>query len=247
MNKTEEYIRKHLVNDELPRANKQEVAGVSYQKAQQAIDDLFEKFPSVDTAEVSKAVSDLASVILDDSTTIESLFQIMSHDYYTHTHSINVSVYAMYFGKAKGFAPQELEDIGLAGMLHDLGKVNIDKDIINKNEKLSHEEYEKIKNHAHEGYEVAQTIGVKDEQILAAIKFHHEKLDGSGYPLGLKGVAVPYFARIISICDIFDALTTKRSYKEAMKTFDALKIMKNNMADEIDTKLLADFIKIFLK
>jgi HD-GYP domain-containing protein (c-di-GMP phosphodiesterase class II) len=247
MNKTEEYIKKHLGKNEHIKPVKREVVDVSYEKAQQAIEELFEKFPTVNTTEVSKAVSALTNSILDDSTTIESLFKIMSHDYYTHTHSINVSIYAIYFGKAKGFSAIDLENIGLAGMLHDLGKVSVDKDIINKNEKLSHEEFEKIKDHAHEGYRAAKVIGVKDEQVLAAIKFHHEKLDGTGYPMGLKGADVPYFARIISICDIFDALTTKRSYKDAMKTFEALKIMKNNMMGEIDEKLLADFIKIFLK
>jgi len=88
-------------------------------------------------------------------------------------------------------------------------------------------------------------MGIKNKNVLHGIRYHHEKMDGSGYPSKLKGENIPKFARIVGLCDIFDALTSKRSYKEAMSTYDALSLIKKNMANHVDLNLLNEMIKMF--
>ena len=133
----------------------------------------------------------------------------------------------------------------MASILHDLGKSCVDPNIINKNGKLTKSEFEEIKQHPVYGYDLALNMGITDKRILSGIRSHHEKLDGSGYPDGLKDQQIPLFARIIAVCDVFDALTTKRSYKDAMKSFEAIKLMKEQMSNHLDMKLVNALIQMF--
>ena len=170
---------------------------------------------------------------------------IASHDYYTHTHSINVTIYALSLGSFLGIKGHALAELGEAALLHDLGKSKVDIEIINKNGKLTDKEFEEMKKHPLLGYTLGLKLGIKSRDVLEGIRHHHEKMDGSGYPLRMRGEKIPYFARIIGICDIFDALTSRRSYKEPMTSFDALLLMKTTMKEHIDPKLLNSMIKMF--
>ncbi|MFA6190889.1 MAG: HD domain-containing phosphohydrolase [Sulfurimonas sp.] len=188
----------------------------------------------------------LQSIIYNDDT-IASYMKIIEHDYYTHTHSLNVSVYALCLGAALGLKEERLVPLGRAALLHDLGKSKISYEVINKNGVLTQEEFDEMKNHPSLGYEIAVKIGIKDKNILDGIRHHHEKLDGNGYPDNLKENEINLFPRIIGICDVFDALTTKRSYKDAMRSFNALQIMKLEMNAHLDMKILNVFIKMLHK
>ena len=105
--------------------------------------------------------------------------------------------------------------------------------------------FNKVKKHPELGFHLAVSMGIKNQDTLHGIRHHHEKMDGSGYPSGLRGNSIPIYARIVGLCDVFDALTSKRSYKEAMTTFEALKLIKTNMNNHIDMKLLNEMIKMF--
>ena len=163
---------------------------------------------------------------------------IATHDYYTHTHSLNVAIYTLSLGAYLKLDEQALNDLGHAGFLHDLGKRKIDVGIINKKGKLDTKEFKIMQAHSELGYKIAIKMGIKNEDILSGIRYHHEKMDGTGYPHGLKEKDIPFFARIVGLCDIFDALTSKRSYKNAMSTFDALLLVKTKMNHHVDMKLL---------
>jgi putative nucleotidyltransferase with HDIG domain len=171
--------------------------------------------------------------------------KIATHDYYTHTHSINVAIYALSLGSFLGFNEVELEELGEAALLHDLGKSKIASEIINKKGKLTIQEFEIIKKHPNYGVSLGLKLGIKNKKILEGIKYHHEKMDGSGYPSGLYRDEIPLYAKIIGICDIFDALTSQRSYKRAMTSFEALKLMKVDMNKHLDIKLLNQMILMF--
>jgi HD-GYP domain-containing protein (c-di-GMP phosphodiesterase class II) len=190
-------------------------------------------------------VSDLVDTILVDNFTLKSLLVIASHDYYTHTHSINVAIYALSLGSFLGLQKETLAELGEAALLHDLGKSKIDPAIINKNGKLTDKEFKEVQKHSDLGYAVGLKLGIKNKNVLDGIRHHHEKMDGSGYPLGLKGKEIPLFARIIGACDIFDALTSRRSYKEPMTTFETLKLMKTTMKEHLDVRLLDKMISMF--
>jgi HD-GYP domain-containing protein (c-di-GMP phosphodiesterase class II) len=101
-----------------------------------------------------------------------------------------------------------------------------------------------MKKHPVYGHEIAITMGITDNRILTGIRHHHEKMYGGGYPDNLSGEAISQFARIIGICDVFDALTTKRSYKDPMSSFEALKLMKDTMKEHLDVEMINSFIRM---
>jgi len=217
-----------------------------YESASIALNQLFENPENLSNyKESKKVINELVSNVLDEEFAIKSLMKIATHDYYTHTHSINVSIYALSLGHFLGLSKLELEELGEAALLHDLGKSNIDKEIINKKGKLTPEEFKLIKKHPVFGASIGLRLGIRNKNILDGIKYHHEKMNGAGYPSGLVRYEIPLYARIIGICDIFDALTSQRSYKKAMTSFEALKLMKTDMRRELDLKLLDSMILMF--
>ncbi|WP_345992120.1 HD-GYP domain-containing protein [Sulfurimonas sp. HSL-1716] len=217
-----------------------------YKNASAVLNDLFMNPETLANYDVcKKVVNEIVETILDDGFTIKSLLSIAEHDYYTHTHSINVAIYALSLGSYIGLSQEALSELGESALLHDLGKSKINPAIINKKGKLTEDEFMEIQKHPNLGYAIGMKLGIKNKNILNGIRHHHEKIDGSGYPSKMKGKMIPLYARIIGICDIFDALTTRRSYKNPMTTFDALKLMKINMKDHIDINLLNKMITMF--
>ena len=217
-----------------------------YENAANVLTELFSNPEGLGNYESSKeVVHDMIDTILDDSFTIKSLMDIATHDYYTHTHSINVSIYALSLGAYMKMQPETLSELGESALLHDLGKSKVDLAILNKNGALTDIEFREIKKHPDMGYKIGLNLGIDNQNVLDGIRHHHEKMDGTGYPAKLKGSSIPLFARIIGICDIFDALTSRRSYKEAMSSFDAIKLMKLKMNTHVDVKILDKMIMMF--
>ncbi len=243
------YVDKHLQsiarNSDIPTEQK---ARLIYEKASETIDAMFNNPESLKNVENAQpVVNNFIDIILNDTSAVESLMKITAHDYYTHTHSINVSIYTLSLGSFLGILGKDLEILGMAAILHDLGKSKIDYEIINKNGKLSDEEFDQMKNHPSLGHEIALKLGIEDERILTGIRHHHEKMDGGGYPDNIKGDEISYFARIIGVCDVFDALSTKRSYKDPMSSFESFKLMKDQMKGHLDMDIVNAFIKMLHK
>ena len=177
----------------------------------------------------------------------EALLRLTAHDFETYSHSVNVSIYALALGKELGLDETEMIKLGTGALLHDLGKSNISSSIINKPGKLTIEEYEEIKQHPDLGYEILQEMGETDKVILDIIKHHHEKLDGSGYGKGLIGDLIKLEIQIVTVSDIFDALTTNRSYKSAATHFTSFKTMKVVMKDQLNMQLVDKLIVLMGK
>jgi putative nucleotidyltransferase with HDIG domain len=189
-------------------------------------------------------VNPILETILHNEDTISSYLKIIEYDYYTHTHSLNVSVYALCLGAELKIDKNKLTALGRSALLHDIGKSEIDPNIVNKKGILTDEEFEVMKNHPDLGYKLALKYNIDDEDILDGIRHHHEKVDGQGYPSKLSKDNLGLFPRIICVCDVFDALTTRRSYKNAMHSFDALMLMKTHMNSHFDQSILNTFIKM---
>lgn len=243
------YVARHLQsiarNDEIPTEQK---ARLVYEKATEAIDSMFKNPESLENVKnVQPVVNNFIEIILHDSSAVESLMKITAHDYYTHTHSINVSIYTLSLGSFLGISGKDLEVLGMAAILHDLGKSRIDYEIINKNGKLTDEEFAQMKHHPAYGHEIALKLGITDERILTGIRHHHEKMCGGGYPDNLKRDQISQFARIIGTCDVFDALSTKRSYKDPMSSFESLLLMKQQMSEHLDMGMVDAFIRMLRK
>jgi len=220
-------------------------AAVIYRQASIVLDEMFHNPEALENVPKSKKVVDgFVTTIFSDAHAIESLIKITSYDYYTHTHSINVCVYSLSLGSYLGLKPKRLEELGVSALLHDLGKSKIDYAITNKNGHLSVDEFEQMKLHPSYGHAIALKIGIKVIRILDGIRHHHEKLDGSGYPDKIRGKQITLFPRIIGVCDVFDALSTKRPYKERLSSYESLRLMKDTMEDHLDMTIVDAFIKM---
>jgi HD-GYP domain-containing protein (c-di-GMP phosphodiesterase class II) len=221
-------------------------SSIIYSKATSTLDELFKNPETLANYQSSKlVVNDLVSNILDDDFTLKSLMNIAEHDFYTHTHSLNVAIYSLSLGSFLNLDQKSLNELGESALLHDLGKSKIHPDIINKDGKLDDKEWKKMLAHPSLGYTIGLRLGMTNKKVLDGIKYHHERFDGTGYPDGLKGTDISLYARIICLCDIFDAITSKRSYKEAMSTFEALKLIKTSMKGHVDHSLLNSMVLMF--
>ncbi len=162
-------------------------------------------------------------------------------DPYTKKHSIKVSNYAVLLAKQLKLAKEEIETIKLAAILHDVGKLGIRKKVLLKSGSLNGAEYEEVKKHSEIGAEIIKPFRFFNEVILI-IRHHHEKYDGTGYPDGLKGKDTPLGSRILAIADSYDALTSKRTYRDAYSPGEAVNIMKKEDGSKFDSKLLDIFM-----
>ncbi len=248
-NRYEEYKNTHLneiVNDKA--LSMDEKTEIVYEATSKLSGKIFENPKALENVRISKEiVNPILQSVFGSHNTIASYIKIIEYDYYTHTHSLNVSIYALCLGVTLGLDEENLRDLGRSALLHDLGKSQVDHNIVDKKGVLTALEYEQIQIHPVLGYEIAISIGVKNKNILDGIRHHHEKLDGKGYPDKLKNEEISLFPRIIGVCDVFDALTTRRSYKQAMSSYSALKMMKFYMPCHLDMKILDSFIKTLHK
>ncbi|MDD3342997.1 MAG: HD domain-containing protein [Sulfurospirillaceae bacterium] len=215
-----------------------------YDTSSNIIHNLLEKPESKEAIKRTKSLVDnTINIILSHDTAIKSMMEIGSHDYYTYTHSVDVAVFSIGFANYLKFSYNDILNVGNAAMLHDIGKSKIPNEVINKKGKLNQKEFNIIKQHPLYSYEILQFHGENNDDILKPARNHHEKVQGQGYPDNLMGHQIHDFAKIIAIADIFSALTTERSYKEAYHSFEALQLMKTAMMEEVDKKLLIEFIK----
>lgn len=167
---------------------------------------------------------------------------ITNKDYYTYTHSVNVGLYCMTFGIKSKLSPETTKQLGLGGMFHDVGKSKIRAELINKDGKLTDDEFQEMKKHAPLGMAMLLKTGLYGRCVIEMAGQHHERFNGGGYPKGLAGNEISYYARICKLMDVYDALTTRRSYKKGMAPLDALTLMKRHMGPEFDPELLDKFI-----
>ncbi|MFA7084099.1 MAG: HD domain-containing phosphohydrolase [Arcobacteraceae bacterium] len=203
----------------------------------------FENPESMSNYKVTKEnVQSLVSTVLNVEYDASSFLSTLVYEYYTHTHSLNVCVYAISLGKNLGLGKDALDELGTAAMLHDIGKSKIDKNILDRNGKLSEDEFKEIQKHPVHSWNILKQLGIKNKNILAGVRSHHEKLDGTGYPDNLMGKDIHIYAKIIGICDVFDAMTTKKTYKDSKNTFETLILMKKEMRNHLDSVLINHFI-----
>ena len=237
---TQNYLSKLIYNNNIPNKLKSEII---HEMAADTINELFQGEVNTDKIErSSKLVNDTINMILNDKSTIRAMLGVTSYDYYTYTHCVNVFIYAVGFAAYLDLKQKDIHTIGMAAILHDLGKKDIPNEIVNKNGKLTDDEFEIMKNHPSLGVKILKSLGETNKLLFDLIEQHHEKLDGSGYPYGLKSDEIHLFSQILSISDIFDALTTKRSYKDALNSYRALTIMSSQMSNELNSKLFNKFI-----
>ncbi len=187
----------------------------------------------------SKSIEEMVST----PSIISFLLMMERKDDYTFHHSLNVAILSGVLGKWLGVGGQDLKDLIFAGLLHDTGKTLVDIDILNKPDKLSKKEFEIMRYHPILGYELLRESLELPEAVRLGVLQHHERMDGSGYPLNLAGGQIHYFAKIIAIVDIYDAMTSDRVYQTKLDPFSVIETLASEMFGKID----AEFCTIFLQ
>jgi putative nucleotidyltransferase with HDIG domain len=196
-----------------------------------------------DTKKAKLLVAELANNIVENFDASLWLTQLKSRDEYTAIHSLNVCVLSLTFGNALGLSKEELHELGLGALLHDIGKMRVPLKVLNKPGKLTKDEFEIMKSHPGLGYELIRHDVNLSQEVLTIVKSHHERLNGQGYPDNLNEKEISYFTKIVSITDVYDAITSDRVYHDGMTPHDALQKLYQWMPSNYDSELIQEFIR----
>lgn len=237
-------LKEILINKKIPPDKK---AQIVHQQSIVMINRLMDNPTVENIIEAKKGIADIVDMILADDTTSKHLLNITSHDYSTYVHSVNVGVLGIsiakrIFQKSSG---HNMHELGAAFFLHDLGKVKVDAAIINKPAVLTDEEMNQMRKHPEYGYEILVKTHQLTEECRTIVLHHHERNDGTGYPLGLKGEDIHLYGRICSLADVYDALNSDRPYRNGLGPFAALKLMKEEMLSHFQKDLFEKFVLLF--
>ncbi len=198
---------------------------------------------SVDTASARRKVSEMVSSVMRNASALMLMTNLKNRDEYTSIHCVNVSILSVAFGRYLGLGADELADLGLGALLHDIGKMRVPLEILNKPGRLSAEEFETIKKHVIHGYKMLDKVDGLPPRALDIVLSHHERIDGSGYPRGLSGEGIGQFAMMVALVDVYDAVTSDRVYHSAISPHDALSMMYDHTPVTFEKGLFEQFIK----
>ncbi len=227
------------------KSSSEEKSHVIYNTAKYLAQDLLSDPRSGLNTKVKRAtkwVDNTVNYILHDKNAFPSLLKVTTHDYYTYTHSVHISVLGLLFGRHIHLDIHNLKSLGIGGLVHDLGKVEIPLEILNKPGRLTKREFEIIKKHPEIGIEFLKGGTDLDEKSLKVVIQHHENYDGTGYPNRIGGKDIHLFGRISRIIDVYDAITTNRCYRKALTPYDALVEMSENMEHCFEQELFKEFV-----
>lgn len=212
------------------------------QRVSQGIQFLYNDTNSSDFSNTANNITySLMQAITENDAVAMNIDALKVSDEYTFKHSVDVATMAMIIARKSGLADKDVYQIGVSGLLHDVGKSHIPNEILNKAGKLTEEEFAVMKNHTIYGYNILKEKSEISNEIIAGVLQHHEKINGRGYPLKLANKQITPYARVLSVADIYDALVTERPYKKGFSPHDALEMIMA-MTDELDVDFMRSFI-----
>jgi len=193
--------------------------------------------------QLAKVVTQLVDSLLRYRGTMVNISNLKSYDEYTYHHSLSVAVLSIAIAQHMKMDKDELNRVGMCAMMHDIGKVAMPLNIIQKPSHLDNDELSIMKAHSLAGYDYLKKNGIGDEELWRVILFHHEKMDGTGYPMGITGDKIPLISRIISVADVYDALTSNRPYREPMQPSEAIEYIMGGAGSSFDFEIVTAFTK----
>ena len=197
----------------------------------------------LDVNRCREVVSETVDSVLRNHQALLWLTQIKHKDGYTAEHSINVCVLAATFARHLGMIRGEIERVALCGLLHDVGKIRVPIEVLNKEGAYTPEELEQMKLHPTHGRDILMSVSGLDAIAVDVAYSHHERISGDGYPRGLGDAQIPYYAKIISVVDAYDAITSNRCYDKARSSKEALDIIYRCRGSQFDDQLALEFIQ----
>lgn len=238
------FVRDGLMSESLSTKQK---ALILRESTMVLVEELFER-PDIESAlsDARQAVEDFVEFMDSDASAMANLIGLSSHDFYTYNHSLDVSIYSLGLGQAVGFTGHDLKELGLGGLFHDIGKKYVPLEIITKEGPLSDEEWAQMQKHPQFGLMILDEHKATENVIACAFE-HHESMQGNGYPQKLTAAEIHPMARVVSVADTYDALTTKRSYNVAMKPTEAITLMSEKLKGKYDPEVMKALLAIFQK
>ena len=215
-------------------------------QAKQAVTSMFEEArmgKAVDSGNARKLVEEISDSVTRNPGALISLARLKTADDYTYMHSVAVCALMISLGRQIGVDENTIPRLGIAGLLHDLGKAMMPQDVLNKPGKLTDEEFGIMKRHPSEGAKLLQSSESIDDIALDVALHHHEKTDGSGYPEGLKDNEISLYAKMGAVCDVYDAITSNRPYKAGWDPAESLRRMAEWANGHFDPTVFQAFVK----
>lgn len=230
-----DYIHNRISSSDLSTVEK---AVVLRESSIALVEELFESPDIAQALQESRAIiNNFVELIDEEPEAMSHLISLSSHDFYTYNHSLDVSIYSLGLGKVSGFSHNELKELGEGALFHDIGKRNVNVEIITKSGPLNDVEWAQMQKHPQFGLQILNEYDVS-EAVKACCFEHHESFLGNGYPQQLEGDEIHPMARIVAITDTYDALTTKRTYNQPMSPKDAVSFMTTKLQSKYDPDLL---------
>jgi len=192
---------------------------------------------------VKEIVEELIENLQENKGSMMNMIDMMSTDLYTYTHSVNVAILSIMTARSMEMNQKMVEEVGMGALFHDVGKVRVPQEILNKPDRLEDFEFELMKEHSWLGYEM-----VKENYTLSAytkniVLKHHERLDGSGYPFGIEGDKMEPYVRVVALCDVFDAMVSDRCYREQIPVHKVIETVNSQLNTKFDARVYQHFIK----
>jgi putative nucleotidyltransferase with HDIG domain len=215
-------------------------------KAKRQVTSLFKEArmgKALDVGTVGPLVEEINASIERNSAALLSLVRLKTADDYTYMHSVAVCALMIALGRKLGLDEATLQQAGMAGLLHDIGKMGVPSEVLNKPGKLTDEEFVVVKRHPTQGWEILRAAGMSDEIALDVCLHHHERIDGRGYPEKLSGEQISLFARMGAVCDVYDAISSERCYKQPWPPGEAIKKMASWREGQFDDRVFQAFLK----
>ncbi len=239
----QQYIEaniRQILND--PSVDKFTKASIIYDSSKQLVEDILSNPRLAENIQRSQAmVESTVLFILEGQSAFQNMVRVMSFDYSTYTHSVNVCTFALALARFTGIErTEELNRLGTGALLHDVGKTRIPESLLNKQGPLTEDEMDIVRRHPQWGCEIIHETNLISKESYLPILQHHEREDKSGYPNSIGSGEIHLFSKIVSIADVFDAMTTKRAYRHAVATYPALKEMYS-LIDGFDRRLMDQF------
>lgn len=198
---------------------------------------------SLDVMPIRNSVCKMIDELMDMKDTMVNLQDLKTNDQYTFSHSVNVCVLALITGISLKYDEGKLRELGIGAMLHDIGKTKVPKEVLNKPGNLTTEEYDIVKKHTNYGYELLKKSQVLSTYASYIALTHHERYDGGGYPLGLKGAEIHEFAKIVAVADVYDAMTSDRIYRKRININDAVEYLVGMGEHQFDYNIVKAFLE----
>ena len=222
------------------------VAKIIHKEAKNVVDNMYQDVrmgKSINAQGAKATVSSIVDSIIRNPDAQVWLTQLKAKDEYTAIHSLNVCILSLAFGRHMGFSREMLNELGLGALLHDLGKIRVPMQVLNKPGKLTNEEFKLMRLHPVYGKEILTTTNGLSQNVVDVAYSHHERMNGTGYPHGLNADQISLYGRMVAIVDMYDAITSQRVYHHGIHSMDAMKQLYELRQTDLDQKMVEQFIQ----